>query len=80
VFYCGRGAIPFFTEAQAANGMALFNLTGTPGQTYSLRATTTLAAPNWTVIQSVTIPANLGFTQVTAPMLSGSAFYQLSFP
>ncbi|HEX3717517.1 MAG TPA: glycoside hydrolase family 76 protein [Verrucomicrobiae bacterium] len=74
------GAVPFFTGAQAVNGMALFNLTGSPGQTYSLRATTNLAAPNWTLIQSVTIPANLGFTQVAAPMLGGSAFYQLSSP
>ncbi len=74
------GPTPFFTGAQVANGMALLKLTGTPGQTYSLQATTNLAAPQWVTVGSVTVPANLGFGQATDTLLNGGRFYRLSFP
>jgi len=74
------GAIPFFTSAQLVNGTGLFNVTGTPGQTYSLLATTNLASQTWAAIQSLTIPSNLGFIQASAPVSGSAGFFKLSSP
>ncbi len=74
------GPTPFFTSAQIANNSIALNFAGTPGQTYALQATSSLLAPLWQTIQSVTVPANLGFAQaIDTPPASGR-FYRLSAP
>jgi predicted alpha-1,6-mannanase (GH76 family) len=74
------GPVPFFTGAQALNGAAVFNVTGVPGQTYSLLGTTNLAAAQWVKVGSVSIPANLGFAQATDTPPAGGRYYRLSLP
>jgi hypothetical protein len=74
------GPAPFFTSVQTTNGSVQFNLTGTAGQTFSLQATASLSAPQWTAVAKGTIPANLGFTQITDTPPKSGRFYRLSFP
>jgi hypothetical protein len=74
------GPAPFFTGAQIANGAVTLDVTGPPSQTWALQATPSLSAPQWQTIQSLTIPANLGFTQAIDTPSTGGKFYRLAAP
>jgi predicted alpha-1,6-mannanase (GH76 family) len=74
------GPAAFFTGVQVSNGTAQFSFTGVPGRTYSLQAASVLAPSQWTVIDSVTIPVNLGFAQASDSPPGSARFYRLSYP
>jgi hypothetical protein len=74
------GPTPFFTSAQVSNGMAQLSFTGVPGLTYSLRAASALAPAQWTLIDSVTVPSNLGFAQAFDSPLASARYYRLTYP
>ncbi len=72
------GPTPFFTSAQVSNGTVLLNLTGVPGQTYTVQAGGSLSG--WSPIGTVTVPSNLGFAQFSDVVTTSNRFYRLSFP
>jgi hypothetical protein len=74
------GATAFFTGVQVSNGAPQFSITGVPGRTYTLEATSNLFSSPWTSIGSVTVPLNLGFTQAFDPTPGATRFYRLSYP
>ena len=74
------GPVPFFTSAQAANGMALLSFVGTPGVTYTLQSAGAIPGGTWSPLGSVTVPSFLGSAQFAAPLSASNRFYRLSFP
>jgi hypothetical protein len=65
-----------------AGGNVQINLTGTVGQSYTIRASTNLALPmaSWTVLQSGTLPSSpYQYTDTTATNYS-KRFYRTSTP
>lgn len=74
------GPAPFFTSADWINGAAMLNFTGAPGQSYTVEATENLAFPQWEPIQTVTVPANLGFAQIVDVPPASGRFYRLRAP
>ncbi len=70
----------FFTSAQTAHGNVALTFVGVPGQTYTLQAADSLPNPYWQPVRSVTVPANLGFVEVSDPLTSSNRFYRLSYP
>ncbi len=74
------GPTPFFTSIQAANNAATFNVTGSPGQSFSLQSTPSLTTPVWSTVNTGVIPANLGFTQITDTPATSTRFYRVSLP
>ena len=74
------GPAALFTGVQVVNGTARFTFTRVPGRTYSLLAGCALAPSRWNLIASVTVPANLGFAQVSDAPPGSARFYRLSYP
>lgn len=74
------GPTQFFTVAQITNSSIMLNLTGVPGRTYTLQTTGDIANPQWTSLEPVTVPANLGTVQFTDSLSSSNRFYRLSYP
>lgn len=75
------GPTAFFTAARTTtNGTVVLNVTGVPGQTYTVQETGNLASPQWSSLGSVTIPATVGSAQFTTSLTTSNSFYRLSYP
>jgi len=74
------GPTAFFTSIQSSNGTVQFTFTGVPGRTYSMQAAPALSPSQWSVIDSVNVPSNLGFAQVADTPPGTARFYRLSYP
>jgi len=74
------GARPFFTGVGLSGGQPVLSLVGTPGQTYGILASPSLAPPVWSRIGSVTVPSFLGSAQFIDSVPSSNRFYRLVYP
>jgi hypothetical protein len=74
------GPMSFFTSTQATNGTVTMSFTGVPGTTYTVEAADNISNPQWSPLQTVTVPAALGSVEFTDAISSSNRLYRLKHP
>jgi hypothetical protein len=74
------GPTSFFTATQATNGTVVMSFTGVPGTTYTVESADNISNPQWTSVQTVTVPAALGSVQFTNALTSSNRLFRLRHP
>jgi hypothetical protein len=74
------GPASFFTSAQSSNGAVALTLIGTPGRTFTVQKSASLANPQWSPAGSVTVPSYFGSAQFIDNPSSSNLFDRLSYP
>jgi predicted alpha-1,6-mannanase (GH76 family) len=74
------GPKSFFTSARCSDGKVVLSFIGVPGQTYTVQTTPSLVNPQWSSVESVTVPSYLGSAQFEENLETTNRFYRLSYP